>query len=151
VKFMGRETQAFPSGTRTAQDAATSIGCGVGQIAKSLLLRRDSGEPLLVVASGSNTVDLAKVAVLAGEPVAMADARWVRDVTGFAIGGVPPAGHARPIDTLLDVDLLRHDEIWAAAGTPRDVFRVTPAELLELTGGTPAVVAAAGDVNPGRS
>jgi prolyl-tRNA editing enzyme YbaK/EbsC (Cys-tRNA(Pro) deacylase) len=141
MKFLGYETQKFPAGTRTAADAAAAIGVQVGQIAKSLVLRRQSGAPVLVVASGANRIDIDKIAALAGEPVAMADARWVREVTGFAIGGIPPAGHATEIETYVDTDLLAFGEIWAAAGTPRDVFMVTPAQLLELTGGTPAEVA----------
>jgi prolyl-tRNA editing enzyme YbaK/EbsC (Cys-tRNA(Pro) deacylase) len=141
MKFLGYDTQKFPNGTRTAADAAASIGVEVGQIAKSLVLRRASGAPLLVVASGANRVDLEKIEALAGEPVSMADARWVREVTGFAIGGIPPAGHATELETFVDAEILRFDEIWAAAGTPRDVFCVSPAQLLELTGGTPADVA----------
>jgi prolyl-tRNA editing enzyme YbaK/EbsC (Cys-tRNA(Pro) deacylase) len=141
MNFLGFATQAFPAGTRTAADAAAAIGVEVGQIAKSLVLRRNSGAPVLVVASGANRVDTDKVSALVGEPVAMADARWVREVTGFAIGGIPPAGHATQIETFVDTDLLRFGEIWAAAGTPRDVFCVTPGELLTLTGGTPADVA----------
>jgi prolyl-tRNA editing enzyme YbaK/EbsC (Cys-tRNA(Pro) deacylase) len=141
VKFLGHDTRQFPSGTRTAADAAASIGVEVGQIAKSLVLRRASGTPVLVVASGANRVDTAKIEALVGEPVEMADARWVREVTGFAIGGIPPAGHATAIETFVDTDILAFDEIWAAAGTPRDVFCVSPAELLELTGGTPAEIA----------
>lgn len=143
--FLGHPVSTFPEGTRTAQDAAAAIGCQVAQIVKSLVFRRQSGSPLLVVASGVNRVDEAKVAALIGEPIGKADAAFVRAETGFAIGGVPPAGHAKPIETLVDEDLLALDEIWAAAGTPRTVFPLTPAELVEMTGGRVADVA----VSPG--
>lgn len=141
-EFLGHPVRAFPEGTRTAADAARAIGCDVAQIVKSLVFRRDGGEPLLVVTSGANRVDETKVAALVGEPVGKADAAFVRAATGFAIGGVPPAGHAVPVVTLVDEDLLGLDEIWAAAGTPSTVFRLTPAELVELTGGRVADVAA---------
>lgn len=142
AEFLGHPVSTFPDGTRTAADAAAAIGCDVAQIAKSLVFRRAGGAPLLVVASGVNRVDEAKVAALVGEPIGKADAAFVRGATGFAIGGVPPAGHAQPIETLVDEDLLGHDEIWAAAGTPRTVFPLTPSELLAMTGGRVADVAA---------
>ncbi len=141
-EFLGHPVSTFPDGTRTAADAAAAIGCDVAQIVKSLVFRRAGGAPLLVVASGVNRVDEAKVAALVGEPIGKADADFVRAATGFAIGGVPPAGHAKPIETLVDEDLLRHDEIWAAAGTPRTVFPLTPAELVAMTAGRVADVAA---------
>ena len=144
MAFLGFETRTFPEGTRTVADAAAAVGVEPGQIVKSLVLRRASGEPLLVAASGTNRLDLEKVAAHAGEPVAMARAAWVREVTGFAIGGVPPAGHARPIETLVDRDLRRFDEVWAAAGSPTEVFALTPAQLVELTGGTVVDVASFG-------
>lgn len=140
--FLGHPVSTFPEGTRTAADAAAAIGCEVGQIVKSLVFRRASGAALLVVASGSNRVDEAKLEALAGEPVGKADAAFVRAATGFAIGGVPPAGHASPVETIVDEDLLAFDEVWAAAGTPRTVFPLTPAELVEMTGGRVADVAA---------
>ncbi|MBX3498591.1 MAG: YbaK/EbsC family protein [Alphaproteobacteria bacterium] len=122
--------------TRTSAEAAAAIGCDVAQIAKSLVFRgRDSGEPLLVVASGINRVDEKRLTALIGERIARADAGFVRATTGFAIGGVPPAGHARAIRTLIDADLLALDPIWAAAGTPVAVFRLTAAELVALTAG----------------
>jgi len=126
----------FPEGTRTAQDAAAAIGCSVGQIVKSLVFVRDQ-QPVLVLCSGSNTVDAQRLGLM------KADADVVRRVTGFAIGGVPPYGHPAPLDTLVDEDLLGHDEIWAAAGTPRSVFPLTPAELVERSGGTVARVSPA--------
>jgi prolyl-tRNA editing enzyme YbaK/EbsC (Cys-tRNA(Pro) deacylase) len=122
--------------TRTSAEAAAAIGCDVAQIAKSLVFRgRDSGGPLLVVASGVNRVDEKKLAALVGERVARPDADYVRAVTGFVIGGVPPVGHAQPIRTLIDAELLALDPIWAAAGTPVAVFRLTAAELVALTSG----------------
>jgi prolyl-tRNA editing enzyme YbaK/EbsC (Cys-tRNA(Pro) deacylase) len=139
---LGFETRSFPEGTHTVADAAAALAVAPGQIVKSLVLRREGGEPLLVAASGTNRVDLDKVAALAGEPVAMAAARWVREVTGFPIGGVPPAGHARALETVVDPDLLAYDEVWAAAGSPYEVFAIAPAALVELTGGRVAEIAA---------
>ena len=118
----------FPAGTRTAQDAAAAIGCAVGQIVKSLVFLRDD-EPVLVLCSGANTVDAQRLGL------AKADADVVRRTTGFAIGGVPPYGHPAPLQTLVDEDLLAHDEVWAAAGTPSSVFPLTPAQLVERSGG----------------
>jgi prolyl-tRNA editing enzyme YbaK/EbsC (Cys-tRNA(Pro) deacylase) len=126
----------FPEGTRTAQDAAAAIGCTVGQIVKSLVFLRDA-EPILVLCSGANTVDAQRLGLN------KADANVVRRATGFAIGGVPPYGHPAPLETLVDEDLLGYDEIWAAAGTPRSVFPLTPDELVERTGGTIARVSPA--------
>lgn len=133
--------RTFPQGTRTAADAAAAVGCDVGQIVKSLVFRRESGAAVLVVASGRNRVDERKVEALLGEPIGKADASFVRETTGFAIGGVPPAGHASPVETIVDGDLLEYDEVWAAAGTPRDVFRTTPQQLVAMTGGLVADVA----------
>lgn len=122
--------------TRTSAEAAAVIGCGVAQIAKSLVFRgRDSGAPLLVIVSGINRVNEKKLARLVGERVSRPDADYVRAVTGFAIGGVPPAGHERGLRTLIDADLLALDPIWAAAGTPVAVFSLTPGELVALTSG----------------
>jgi len=126
----------FDAGTRTAADAAAAVGCKVAEIAKSLVFRgKESGRPVLVVASGFNRVDEKKVAALIGEKIARADADFVREKTGFAIGGVPPVGHASALLTLIDEDLLQFETIWAAAGTPNAVFKLTPAALVELTGG----------------
>ena len=140
-EFLGHPVRTFPEGTRTAVDAAAAVGCDVAQIVKSLVFRRASGAPVLVVASGCNRVDEKKVEALLGEPIGKADAAFVREATGFAIGGVPPAGHAQPVETIVDEDLLGYDEVWAAAGTPRDVFRTTPDRLVALTGGRVADVA----------
>jgi prolyl-tRNA editing enzyme YbaK/EbsC (Cys-tRNA(Pro) deacylase) len=137
------EVLEFDAGTRTAADAAAAIGCTVAEIAKSLLFRaRETGRPVLVVASGVNRVDEKKVAALIGEKIARADADFVREHTGYAIGGVPPVGHATAPIALIDSDLMQFATIWAAAGTPNAVFRLTPAALAELTGGRVAEVAA---------
>jgi prolyl-tRNA editing enzyme YbaK/EbsC (Cys-tRNA(Pro) deacylase) len=124
----------FPEGTRTAQDAANAVGCTVAQIAKSIVLR--AGERVvLVIASGANRVDVAKISAALGQPAKAADGRWVRDATGFAIGGVSPVGHEPAPRIFIDADLMALDPIWAAAGSPRHVFRTTPAELVRMTGG----------------
>ncbi len=123
----------FPEGTRTAEEAAASVGCTVAQIAKSIVLR--AGErAVVVIASGANRVDAAKVSAALGVPVKRADAEFVRAATGFAIGGVAPIGHITPPLLVFDRDLLPLSPIWAAAGSPRHVFRTEPAELLRITG-----------------
>lgn len=124
----------FNASTRTAVEAAAAIGCTVAEIAKSILFRTASGRPVLVVASGTNRVDEKKVAALLGETINRADADFVRAAIGFAIGGVPPVGHATPPVILLDRDLLAFGSIWAAGGTPNAVFALSPAELARLTG-----------------
>jgi|TARA_R110002072_G_scaffold517_37_gene3286 prolyl-tRNA editing enzyme YbaK/EbsC (Cys-tRNA(Pro) deacylase) len=130
------KVREFPAGTRTAQDAATAIGCAVAQIAKSLIFRgKSSDASVLVVASGANQVDEKKVAGLLGEKIGRADAQFVRAKTGFAIGGVPPLGHLEPPRVLLDEELLALGEIWAAAGTPQAVFALRAEDLPRLTGG----------------
>lgn len=131
----------FDASTRTAADAATAVGCTVGQIAKSIILKAASGRPVLVVASGDNRVATNKVAAAIGEKIGRADANFVRERTGFAIGGVPPVAHAEPVITLIDQDLARFDRIWAAAGTPNAVFALTYADLVALTSGTVADIA----------
>jgi prolyl-tRNA editing enzyme YbaK/EbsC (Cys-tRNA(Pro) deacylase) len=118
----------MPQTTRTAADAAKAIGCEVAQIAKSLVFRAGD-DAVLVIASGTNRVDASRLGLT------KADADFVREKTGFAIGGVPPIGHLTPIRTLIDEDLLRFDRIWAAAGTPNAVFELTPADLPRITGG----------------
>ncbi|MCB1045475.1 MAG: YbaK/EbsC family protein [Acidobacteria bacterium] len=123
--------------TRTSQDAAAAIGCDVGQIVKSLVFRgRESHIPILVVASGSNRVNEKTIKALVGEAIEKPDADYVRQRTGFVIGGVPPLGHTEKIRTFIDEDLLQYDEIWAAAGTPNAVFRLNPAILQTITDGT---------------
>jgi prolyl-tRNA editing enzyme YbaK/EbsC (Cys-tRNA(Pro) deacylase) len=126
----------LPSSTRTAQEAAQAIGCTVGQIAKSLIFKaRNSGQPVLVIASGPNRVNEMSISELLGEKIDKADADFVRQHTGFAIGGIPPVGHLAEIDTFIDRDLLTYDEIWAAAGTPHAVFRLTGDDLVMATNG----------------
>ncbi len=129
----------LPDSTRTAKAAAEAIGCTVGEIAKSLVFRASrSGKPVLAVMSGSNRADVEKLAALAGEPVEKADAAFVRQHTGYAIGGVPPVGHPQPLLTLLDEDLARYETVWAAAGSPFAVFEITPAALARATGASGA-------------
>ncbi len=125
----------FPSGTRTAADAAAAVGCDVAQIVKSLVFSGDD-EPVLVLTSGANRVDTTKVATALGaHRVVRADADLVRSATGFAIGGTPPFGHPSPLPTLVDPDLLGHDVVWAAAGTPDSVFALSPDVLVTRSGG----------------
>lgn len=126
-----------PETTRTAADAARALGCDVGQIAKTVVFRgANSGKPVLVVASGANRVDERLLERRVGEGLAKATADFVRDSTGYAIGGVPPVGFPRPIETWLDEDLLQYPEVWAAAGTPNAVFSVAPSALVSMTAGT---------------
>jgi prolyl-tRNA editing enzyme YbaK/EbsC (Cys-tRNA(Pro) deacylase) len=133
----------LPESTHTADAAARAVGCAVAQIAKSLVFRaKTSGRPVLVVASGANRVDEKAVGELIGEPIGKANADFVRERTGFAIGGVAPIGHVVAPITLVDEDLLTFDGIWAAAGTPNAVFRLTPDELLRVTGARAVAVAA---------
>lgn len=122
--------------TRTAQDAAQSIGCAIAQIVKSLIFyTKDSHLPILILASGSNRVDEKIIEQHSGEKVVKADADFTREVTGFAIGGVPPIGHKQVIKTYIDEDLLRYEQVWAAAGTPHAVFSIPSKELAALTKG----------------
>jgi prolyl-tRNA editing enzyme YbaK/EbsC (Cys-tRNA(Pro) deacylase) len=131
----------FPEGTRTAADAARAVGCELGQIVKSIVLASDGGH-VVVLTSGVNRVDYAKVAVALGVGgVRRADADGVRAATGFPIGGAAPWGHPAPLPVLCDRDLLDHDEVWAAAGTPDTVFPVAPGELVRVSGAVVADVA----------
>ncbi|RRS08849.1 YbaK/EbsC family protein [Pseudoalteromonas sp. J010] len=128
--------QEMPSSTRTASDAAASIGCTVAQIAKSLIFKHgETGEAVLVVASGSNMVCADKVRKATGITLTKADANFVREKVGYAIGGVPPVAHHSSVHTILDEDLNQYSEIWAAAGTPNSVFKLNPQKLSELTQG----------------
>lgn len=130
----------FPQGTRTAEDAADAIGCTVGQIVKSLCFVVD-GRPTMVFVSGENLLDEKKLAGLCGvgrKKVKRADADTVKAATGYSIGGVSPFGHVTEMVLFMDEDLMEYGEIWAAAGTPRTVFPITPQQLQEKTG---AVVA----------
>lgn len=135
------EVKFMPASTRTSAEAAAAVGCQVGQIAKSLVFRAvTSNRPVLVIASGENRVDEKKVEALLGEKIGRADPNFVRERTGFAIGGVSPVGHKEPPLVLIDRDLMKFPEIWAAAGSPNAVFRLAPADLAPLTGGKIAEV-----------
>ena len=139
----GFEVLEFDASTRTAADAAEAIGCTVPQIAKSLLfVAAESKRPVLIIASGSVRVDEAKVSALLGEETGRADADFVRENTGFAIGGVPPVGHRVQPVVFVDKTLLGYETIWAAAGTPNAVFRLSPDDLVRLSGGVVADIAA---------
>jgi prolyl-tRNA editing enzyme YbaK/EbsC (Cys-tRNA(Pro) deacylase) len=127
--------------TRTSQEAADRAGCTLGQITKSMIFKGlTTNKPILVLTSGANRVDETRIGEYAGEPIGRADADFVRRVTGFAIGGVPPLGHAQALDTYLDEDLMQYSTIWAAAGTPNAIFELTPAQLQAMTGGKVARV-----------
>ena len=140
---LASEIVELPGAARTAKQAADFLGCEVGQIANSLVFRaQTSGQPLLVMSSGAKRVDVNRLAQIAGEPVGKADADFVRSSTGFVIGGVAPVGHAQALRTFVEESLAAYAEIWAAAGHPHTVFRLTYADLLRITGGT-AVRAAA--------
>jgi len=143
LKAAGIETDVreYGDATRTAQQAADMLGVPVGAIVKSLCFTVD-GQPVMLLVSGANRVDLDKVRRLLGATsVARASADEVRAATGYAIGGVPPLGHATRLRQIVDRDLLSYAELWAAAGTPHSVFRITPSQLLELTGSEPADLA----------
>jgi prolyl-tRNA editing enzyme YbaK/EbsC (Cys-tRNA(Pro) deacylase) len=130
------EVVELPGSTRTSQEAAQAVGCLVGQIAKSIIFQAlASHRPILVIASGPNRVNEKLIEDLISEPIVKADADFVRQRTGFVIGGVPPVGHIENLETFLDQDLLQYQEIWAAAGTPHAVFRLTPGDLLRMTSG----------------
>lgn len=128
------DIQRYPAGTRTAQDAADAIGCVVGAIAKSIVVTSDDG-PLLVLTSGANRVDFAKVEDAAGVTgVRRASAEEAKQATGYAIGGTAPFGHPRHLPILADVDLMGYETVWVAAGTPDTVFSITPDQLIATTG-----------------
>lgn len=141
ARGFGCELVELPQSARTAPQAATAVGCNVAQIAKSLVFRgRHTGRPVLVIASGANRVNETILAQLVAEPVEKADADFTRRHTGYAIGGIPPTCHVEPLQTFLDADLLQYPEIWAAAGTPHAVFRLTPDDLRNMTAGTVAAI-----------
>jgi prolyl-tRNA editing enzyme YbaK/EbsC (Cys-tRNA(Pro) deacylase) len=132
----------LPDSTRTAAEAAAAIGCTVPQIAKSLVfIGKQTGQGILVIASGANRVDEKALQVLVGEKIVKADAEAVRSLTGYVIGGVPPLGHTQPLTTIIDQTLLAYRELWAAAGHPNAVFPLTGEELVAMTGGHPAAIA----------
>ncbi|HMQ39757.1 MAG TPA: YbaK/EbsC family protein [Paracoccus sp. (in: a-proteobacteria)] len=136
LKDAGIETEIREMGdTRTAADAAAAVGCEVDQIAKSIIFRgEESGHVVLFLTAGGNRVDADKATALAGQPLGKADAALIRAETGFAIGGVAPVGHLSEIAAFIDPRLLEFDTVWAAAGTPRHVFAITPADLLRVSG-----------------
>ncbi|MGF1619819.1 MAG: YbaK/EbsC family protein [Rhodomicrobiaceae bacterium] len=122
--------------TRTAEEAATACGCGVAQIVKSLVFRgKETGNAYLMLVSGPNRLNEKGVAAVVGEALVRPDATYVRDVTGFAIGGIPPFGHTSPMTVFIDEDLLKFETVWAAAGTPRAVFEVAPGALADAVRG----------------
>jgi prolyl-tRNA editing enzyme YbaK/EbsC (Cys-tRNA(Pro) deacylase) len=126
----------LPASTKTSEEAADAVGCDVGQIAKALVfMGKKTGKPFLVIASGANRVNEKRLKDLVSEPVRMAKPEFVREKTGFAIGGVPPISHTQPIQTFIDRDLFEQEEIWAAAGTPHALFKLTPMELKRITRG----------------
>lgn len=131
------QVQELPASTRSAVEAAQAVSCDVAQIAKSLIFRRkQTHTPVLVIASGINRVNEKKIGEYLGESIGKANADYVREKTGFAIGGIPPVSHVEPIETLIDEDLFQYDVIWAAAGTPNAVFQLTPQDLVQMTTGT---------------
>ena len=122
--------------TRSAEDAARAVGCEVGQIVKSLIFEgKQSHQPILVVTSGANRVNEKTIGQKLAESIKMANPEFVREMTGFAIGGVPPIGHRHALKIFIDEDLLQYEEIWAAAGTPHAVFKLTPEDLKTITHG----------------
>jgi prolyl-tRNA editing enzyme YbaK/EbsC (Cys-tRNA(Pro) deacylase) len=136
------DVRQLPDSARTAPEAAAAVGCEVADIVKSLVFRgADSGAAVLVLVRGSVRVDEARLAESVGEPVERADAGWVREVTGFAIGGIPPLGHRERLQTLVDEGLLERGEVWAAAGTPHAVFPADPRALAAAAGARAVTVA----------
>ena len=128
------EVVELPASTRTSAEAASAIGCSIGQIAKSIIFRAVStGRPVMVIASGINRVNEEKIQSLIGEAVKKADPDFVRQATGFAVGGVPPVGHPQRMETYLDEDFLQYEAIWAAAGNPNAIFELPTKVLQEIT------------------
>jgi prolyl-tRNA editing enzyme YbaK/EbsC (Cys-tRNA(Pro) deacylase) len=128
----GITVKSFPDGTRTATDAARAVGCELGQIVKSLVFVA-GGRPVVALVSGANRLDERRLGAMAGEPVTKADAETARAATGYAIGGVPPFGHATEVRVFMDRDLLGYGVVWAAAGRPDSVFEIEPERLRELS------------------
>jgi prolyl-tRNA editing enzyme YbaK/EbsC (Cys-tRNA(Pro) deacylase) len=138
LKALGfiNEVMELQTTTRTSAEAAQAVGCRAEQIAKSIIFRRkQTDKPILIIASGPNRVNEKRIEELISEPLSKADADYVRKHTGFVIGGVPPIGHIEKLDILIDEDLLQYKEIWAAAGTPNAVFKLTPSDLVKMTRG----------------
>ena len=122
--------------TRTAQEAAERAGCELGQIVKSVIFKgKDTNKGVLVLASGANRVDEKKIGGYCDEAIGRADPDFVRTLTGFAIGGVPPLGHLQKMETYLDEDFLQYETIWAAAGTPNAIFELKTSDLQKMTKG----------------
>jgi len=132
---LGISVRQFPAGTRTATDAARAVGCDVAQIVKSLVFVA-GGRPVIALVSGANRLDENRLAAAAGDPVLKADAETARTATGYAIGGVPPFGHATEVPVYMDRDLLGYPVVWAAAGRPDSVFEIAPERLRELSRAT---------------
>lgn len=140
-KGLAADVRTMPASTRTAEEAAAACGCDVGQIVKSLVFRgASSGQPVLLLVSGRNRVDTARVAASTGEALTRPDATYVRGVTGFAIGGIPPLAHATPATVLVDAGIPGDDDLWAGAGTSRALFRASGHQLRVAIGGTVADV-----------
>ena len=138
LKALGFSNQVMElqSTTRTSAEAAQAVGCRVEQIAKSLVFQgKRTNRPILVIASGANRVNEKRVAEFISEPLGKADADYVRRSTGFVIGGVPPIAHIEKLEVFVDEDLQQYDEIWAAAGSPNAIFRLSPSDLIKMTGG----------------
>ena len=138
LKALGFTNQVLElqSTTRTSAEAAQAVGCTVEQIAKSIVFQgKRTHRPILVIASGPNRVNEKRIEEFISEPLGKADADYVRRHTGFAIGGVPPLGHLEKLEIFIDGDLLKYEEIWAAAGSPNAVFNLTPSDLIKMTGG----------------
>lgn len=131
----------FDESTHTAQEAADAIGCQLSQIAKSILFRAASGKPVMIIASGTNRVDEKKVKTLLGEKIERASPDFVKEMTGFEVGGVPPVAHATPCVIYLDEDLKAFATVWAAGGTPNAVFEIGFTQLVEISGATVADIA----------
>lgn len=130
------EVTELQATTRTSKEAAQAVGCRVEQIAKSIVFQGgETHKPILVIASGPNWVNEKRIEALISEPLAKADANFVRQKTGFVIGGVPPIGHLEKMVVFIDEDLLQYEEIWAAAGSPNAVFKLTPSDLIKMTEG----------------
>lgn len=131
---LGLKVVELPDSSRSAAEAAQALGCAQEQIVKSLVFQNlETEEPILVLASGTNRVNEAAISAFAGGPIGRPDAKFVRNVTGFSIGGIPPLGHKQELEIFVDEDLLSYDEVWAAAGTPNAVFMM-PGNLPEILG-----------------
>lgn len=134
-KELDQKIVYLPDSAKTAKEAAEAIRCTIEQIAKSIVfLGKGTKKPYLVIASGPNRINEETIAKEVNEPIQMASAKEVKEVTGFVIGGVAPIGHLKPLATFIDEDLLTHEKVWAAAGHPKAVFQLTPDDLQKLTG-----------------